>query len=428
MRRLTDLRVNKTALIACCLVGLSVLALPVFCQIPKRLRPGGLKVVQLSAPRLSGPVSLEEAISARRSVRQFADKPLDLVEMGQLAWAGQGITDKQFAFRAAPSAGALYPIELYLVTPEGLFLYQPEEHSLEQVVVSDLRGQLSAAALGQGPVADAACDIVIAGSARKLAVKYGSKATRFMLLEAGHVAENIQLQAVALGLASVPVGAFDVRSVAKVCGLSGDLEALLIVCVGHPLVQTPKPQPTGVTATEKKRAVLIVPSANFRDEELFETRRVLTEAGIETVIASSKIGPLQGVLGGLVASEVVLDKLRVEDFDAVVFIGGPGAVEYFASPTALGIAREAAARRKVIAAICIAPTILANAGVLRGVRATGFITQREVMRKGGAQYTGTGVERDGLVITGSGPSAAVPFAQAVSAAIKERQPKSGENP
>jgi protease I len=189
-----------------------------------------------------------------------------------------------------------------------------------------------------------------------------------------------------------------------------------------------KSQPTGETAAGAKKVVLVVPSANFRDEELFETRRVLTEGGIEVVIASSKIGPLQGTLGGIAASEVTLDKVRVEDFDAVVFIGGPGAIEYFANPTALGIVREAAARYKVIAAICIAPTVLANAGVLRGVRATGFITQREAMRKGGAQYTGTGVERDGLVITGSGPSAAVPFAQAVSAAIKERQPKSGENP
>ncbi len=428
MKRFGISRISKIGfLAACCLVGLSVLALPVFSQVQRRSRAGGSKVIQLPAPNLSGTVSLEEAIGMRRSVRQFADKPLNFVQMGQLAWAGQGITDKQRGFRAAPSAGALYPIELYFVTPDGLFVYRPDEHSLEQLSQSDLRKQLSAAAQKQGSVEDAACDIVIVGSARKVATKYGNKATRFMLLEAGHVAENIQLQAVTLGLASVPVGAFDIKNVAKVCQLPGNLEPLLIVCVGHPLVQQTA-EPSGKTAAGAKKVVLVVPSVNFADAELFETQRVLTEAGIETVIASSKIGPLQGTLGGIAASEVVLDKVRVEDFDAVVFVGGPGAAEYFTNPAALGIVREAAARYKVVAAISIAPTILANAGLLRGVRATGFITQREQMLKGGAQYTGTPVERDGLVITASDPSATIPFAQTIAAALQEERPKSGKNP
>jgi len=413
-------RLRKIGLVtACCLVGLSVLALPVFSQAQRRPRAGGAKTVQLPAPNLSGTVSLEEAINMRRSVRQFADKPLNFAQMGQLAWAGQGITDKQRGLRAAPSAGALYPIELYFVTPDGLSVYRPDEHSLEQLSQSDLRKQLSAAALGQGPVADAACDIVIAGSVRKVATKYGNKATRFMLLEAGHIAENMQLQAVTLGLVSVPVGAFDVKNVAKACLLPGDLEPLLIVCVGYPPVK----QEPGKLQPGSKKAVLVVPSINFTDVELFETRRVLTEAGIETVIASSKIGQLQGTLGGIAASEVMLDEVRVADFDAVVFIGGLGADEYFANPAALGIAREAAAKRKVIAAISTAPTILANAGVLRGVRATGFLPQREQMQKGGAQYTGAPVERDGLIITGSDYSAAIPFAQTIAAALLEGRPK-----
>jgi SagB-type dehydrogenase family enzyme len=422
MKRFRISIIHKVVLSAiCCLAGLFVLDASVFCEVQKRPRAGGLKTVQLPAPNLSGSVSLEQSINTRRSVRRFADKPLDFIQMGQLAWAGQGITDKQSGHRAAPSAWALYPIELYFVTPEGQFVYRPESHSLEQVTASDIRKQLSAA-VEQGTPAEAACDIVIAGSVRKLMPKCGNKSAKFMLLEAGHVAENIQLQAVALGLASVPVGSFETKNVAKACGLSGDSEPLLIVCVGYPLAQSQGEKSAG----EKKRAVLVVPSANFRDEELFETQRVLTKADIETVIASSKIGPVQGVLGGLAASEVSLDRVRVEDFDAVVFIGGPGAADYFTNPAALGIAREAAARRRVIAAISTAPGILANAGVLRGVRATGLITQRELMQKGQAQYTGAGVERDGLIITGSDPSVVVPFAQAIAGALQEKQPKPGK--
>ena len=132
--------------------------------------------------------------------------------------------------------------------------------------------------------------------------------------------------------------------------------------------------------------------------------------------------------GGLIPCEVALDNLRVEDYDAVVFIGGPGADGYYANQTALGIAREAAARHKVIAAIDTAPAILANAGVLRGVRATGYISLREGMQQGGSHYTGNPVERDGLVITASGPLAVIPFANSIAGALQLEQPKTEKKP
>jgi SagB-type dehydrogenase family enzyme len=420
---------TKSILLSCsfALIYLCTFNSSALSEAPKRVRPG-TKVVQLPAPALKGSLTLEEAISSRRSVRQFSDKPLNFVQMGQLAWAGQGITDKLLNFRAAPSAGAIYPIELYFVTPEGVFVYRPQEHSLEQVKSADLRKQLSSAALGQDWVAEAPCSIVIAGSVRKVAAKYGSKATTFMLLEAGCVAENIQLQAVALGLVSVPVGAFDIKNVNKVCQLPGELESLLIVCVGSPLIQPAGSPPVGETTAGVKKAVLIVPGADFSDEELFETRRILNEAGVVMVTAGPKIGPLRGASGGIVASELTLDKVSVEDFSAVVFIGGPGAGEYFTDKTVIDIARKAAAGRKVLAAIDNAPTILANAGVLRNLHATGFLTQRAAIQKGNAQYTGAPVERDGLIITASGPLAVVPFAQTIVGALQEIEKKEGKTP
>jgi protease I len=387
-----------------------------------------LKVIQLPEPNKSGAVSLETAINMRRSVQQFADAPLSFAQIGQLAWAGQGITDKQQGLRAVPSAGDLYPIELYLVTPEGVFVYNSEGHSLKQISSLDLRKQLSSAASGLGPVEDAACDIVIAGSVRKIAPKYGNKAQKFMLLEAGQVAGNIQLQAVSLGLASMPVSDFETRNVARVCELPAEFEPLLIVCVGHPFVQQ-KSQDQAQSAVQiTKKAILIVPAARFADVELFETQRILNEAGIASVVASSKIGVIQGAFGGIVASEITLDSLKVEDYEAVVFIGGPGAADYFNNLAVLRIAREASARNKVIAAISAAPMILANAGVLRGIRATGLPQQREQMKKTGAQFTGSTVEHDGLIITASDSSVAVQFARAIVVALKERQSKLDKTP
>jgi SagB-type dehydrogenase family enzyme len=412
----------------CCLTVLLAAVLPAFGEVPRRTRAGELKVIQLPEPNRSGEVSLEAAINMRRSVQQFAGTPLNFAQIGQLAWAGQGITDKQQDLRAVPSAGDLYPIELYLVTPEGVFIYSPEGHSLKQISSLDQRKQLSAAASGLGPVEDAACDIVIAGSPRKIAAKYGNKAQKFMLLEAGHVAGNIQLQAVSLGLASMPVGDFETRNVSRVCELSAEFEPLLIVCAGYPFVQQ-KPQDrvqSSVQAT--KKAVLIVPAAQFADAEFFETQRILNEAGIVPVVASSKFGVIQGALGGIAASEITIDNLKVEDYEAVVFIGGPGVAEYFNNPAVLRIAREASARNKVIAAISAAPMILANAGVLRGIRATGLPQQREQMKKTGAQFTGSAVEREGHIVTASDSSAAVPFARAIVAALKERQPKPDKTP
>jgi protease I len=395
---------------------------PAICagQYASQAKP--LKMVQLSTPRVTGEVSFEQALAQRRSVRQFVNRPLDFTQIGQLAWAGQGITDKQKGFRTAPSAGALYPMNLYFATADGIFVYQPEEHSLEQLFNQDIRDKLAQAALGQQHVAKAACDIIVAGSAKKLAVKYGNKARRFMLLEAGHIAQNILLQAGCLGLGAVPVGAFDINLVRNVGGLPMSLEPIYIICVGYPAEQAKEErQEKQMDSAKAKKAVLIIASENFRDEELFETKKALDEASVRTVIASTRTGTIKGMLGGEAEASILVSDLKVDDYDAVVFIGGSGAKEYFDSKVAWNIVRRAAEKKKVLAAICIAPSVLANAGLLDGVRATSFASERTRLQKAGAKYTGADVERDGLIITASGPKAAKEFGKAISEALRNRQ-------
>jgi protease I len=202
----------------------------------------------------------------------------------------------------------------------------------------------------------------------------------------------------------------------------------LIVCVGHPFVQQ-NPQERSQTAVNlTKKAVLIVPPAQFADNELFDTQQILKDAGIAAVVVSSKIGVLQGASGGIVASEITIDNLKVENYDAVIFIGGPGAADYFTNLIVLNIVREASARNKVIAAISSAPMILSNAGVLRGIRATGLPQQREQMKKAGTQFTGSVVERDGRIITANDSSAAVQFARAIVIVLRANQPKPDKTP
>ena len=190
--------------------------------------------IDLPAPRTESDVSLEEAIAARRSVRSFSDEPLTWDEISQLAWAAQGVTDEQRGFRAAPSAGALYPLEMYLVTAEGLFHYSPAGHAVEKLSGEDLRGALSGVALNQTCVAQAPMDVVLAAVYARTRGKYGDRAERYVHIEAGHVGQNILLQAVALGLGGVPVGAFDDDVVGQVLDLPEDHEPVYIVPVGRP--------------------------------------------------------------------------------------------------------------------------------------------------------------------------------------------------
>lgn len=197
---------------------------------------GARSSMKLPAPRQTGRIPLEEALLRRRSVRAFAATPLGDAEHGQLLWSAQGITDRARGYRAAPSAGALYPLEVYLATHAGLFRYEPGPHALEAISSRDPRGMLWEAALGQEMVRDAPSVFVLVGVQARTARKYGeARAERYVQLEAGHAAQNLLLQAVALGLSAVPVGAFDDDEVRRGLGLPASHQPLYLIPVGHPV-------------------------------------------------------------------------------------------------------------------------------------------------------------------------------------------------
>ncbi len=200
---------------------------------PSQGKAGGGEV-SLPPARTTGPMSVEEALSKRRSVRQFQERELTMEQIGQLAWAAQGITEPTRGLRTAPSAGALYPLELYLLTREGVFHYVPGGHKLVRISGEDKRADLMGAAFGQRFVGAAPLSIVIAGDYERTRARYGDRAELFVHLEAGHVAQNVHLQAVALGLGSVPVGAFEPAAAARAVGLPSEETPLYIIPVGYP--------------------------------------------------------------------------------------------------------------------------------------------------------------------------------------------------
>ena len=181
--------------------------------------------------------SVEKAIKSRRSIRSYEDKKLTLEQVSQLLWAAQGITNPK-GLRVAPSAGALYPMEVYVVAGKvkdldpGIYKYNCDEHSLYLVESGDKRSELSEVAMSQDSVADGMINIVICGVYERTSIKYGSRAERYVHMEAGHIAQNIYLQAVSLGLGTVTVGAFDDEYVREVVGAEHDERPLYIMPIG----------------------------------------------------------------------------------------------------------------------------------------------------------------------------------------------------
>jgi len=194
--------------------------------------------IALPGPELDSDTSVEESLLQRRSVRDYTEEALTLSEVAQLLWAAQGITSS-LGQRTAPSAGGLYPLEVYVVignvknVPPGVYKYRPEPHELVKVIAGEQREALAEAALSQSPVRDGAIDIVFTAIYERTTGKYGDRGVRYVYMEAGHAAQNVYLQAVALDLGAVVIGAFYDDQVKRVLNLPKEEEPLYIMPVGR---------------------------------------------------------------------------------------------------------------------------------------------------------------------------------------------------
>ncbi|MEF8784706.1 MAG: SagB/ThcOx family dehydrogenase [Haloarculaceae archaeon] len=200
------------------------------------------EVVPLPTPNETGDVSVEKAITNRRSRREYGEDALTRDELGQLLWAAQGVTEQTSGLRAAPSAGALHPLELYAIvgTPgvkdieTGVYHYRPEKHEIVCGDSGNVQSELRAAALDQEDIEEAPVDIVVCAVDERTTPKYGERGRkRYVPMEAGHVGENLYLQAEALGLATVSIGAFEDERVQDIVGIPTTQRPLYIFPVGR---------------------------------------------------------------------------------------------------------------------------------------------------------------------------------------------------
>jgi SagB-type dehydrogenase family enzyme len=196
------------------------------------------KRIRLPAPKKDGATSVERALQERRSIRDFKSQPLSIAEVSQLLWAAQGITASG-GLRTAPSAGALYPLEVYLLAgnvdglPEGVYKYRPDAHEVMRVVAGDKRTELSRAALGQTSIRDGAAVLLLTAVYGRTTARYGERGIRYVHIEIGHVGQNVCLQAVALNLGAVVIGAFDDSRVKRIANLMPQEEPVYLIAIGN---------------------------------------------------------------------------------------------------------------------------------------------------------------------------------------------------
>lgn len=220
-------------------IGLGVCFMLLRANMNQEIEPNfNTEIINLPEPIYDSSISIEQALLKRRSVRDYKREPLSLVHVSQILWAAQGITDQEKGFRTAPSAGALYPLEIYIVSGNvrdlspGVYKYNPSGHSLEPIAEGDKRIELCNASLAQSAVKDGAMAMVFTGVYERTTEKYGERGFRYVYMEAGHSAQNVYLQVISLNLGATVIGAFEEQEVRKVLNLQDNEHPLYIMPIG----------------------------------------------------------------------------------------------------------------------------------------------------------------------------------------------------
>jgi len=363
-------------------------------------RTSPLKVIQLPAPRTSNAGGVEAILTRQQNLEVPSNLRLTFSEIGQLAWAVQGVTVSRVPGAAIPDA--MMPMKIYFALPDGLYLYIPSTHALQQLKTTDVRTALAGTLLNQqaGPVGG--CQIIVTGSTAAFSSRYGKRGKTAMFLLAGQMAQSLQLQALSLDLTYVAINSVDTLGIRRICGIDRTLTPLYVVMAGYPLSRATGTASEEVAAPAAKKVVIITPQRDFEDQELFRTKLALDSVAVEYRVASIKSGSVVGRFGNIEKADLGLGEVKVDDFDAFIFVGGPGTLVYAPNARVQELVRQVVAQRKILAASGTAPVLLATAGVLKGAKATSLASQAQTLALAGVTYTGAPVEKDGLVVTSTG--------------------------
>jgi SagB-type dehydrogenase family enzyme len=378
-----------------------------------------LRTLPLPQPQTSGEFSIEQILAAGRNVTQFTQETITIDKISQLLWAGQGIIDANSGQRTVPSFATVEPIQLYVIIRGGIYSYDSQKHNLTKIYDGDIREKLAAAAYSNSILEKAPCSIVITGTTQLPAKQY-------LYLEAGHIAQNIQLQGIALGIACLPVGNFDAVKVMQLWQIPAGQAPIYIVAAGYPpkeqafrmeAIKKTQDAQSSLVLPPKKRAVVILPEERFIDGELFDALDVLSIAGIEVDIAGVTIETYKGEDRGIIQATKLIRDISIVDYNAIVLVSGISTNALHKDTILLSLLVQAKNQNKVIAAIGKSARMLGESGVVRGYRVTGDLSASSSLRKAGGIFINSTAERDKNIVTAQGADYSTQFGRLIAEAL-----------
>jgi len=388
-----------------------------------------LRIV-LPNPNTQGTISVENSIAVYDQTRAYLTTPLSDEQVSQLTWAANmtiralaRIQTARITQPARPRPGQapaanplLFPYDLYVFNVNGVFTYDPLAHSLTRIATRDFRLGLSNAANKQPAINQAGMTILILTHPEGKTVTTHSRFTEYA--QAGQIAQSVALQGAGLGLGSLVTTTFDQTLVRKLANIPDAQDPLAMVTIGVPSTAI-IPQPIQArTQSTAQRVALVVPEKNYSDEELSNLLDAFDIANVQVELASTTLGTREGMNMGQATATVTIANLNLERYDALIFIGGNGMIDYYRNREVLDLISAASNQGKIIGGIGEGAALLAKAGILPAERARSYQRQSQYRLGNNQSYAEAGVQTQAGIITAAGPASSTLFARAIIQAIR----------
>ncbi len=374
-------------------------------------KPVSTNKIKLPATEAEGNISLEQILEKRGKKVHSTTKNLTFFEVSQLLWAGYGYNNIDNKIRTVTSQDDAYSLSLYLATNNNIYRYLPVENAVEKIAESDIRKKLSDAAKKDADIYKSTFNIIITGSVKMAGCKIPRNANQYMLVEAGRVCQNIELQAVSMGLAVKSTLDFDAKKIRSLLKLNGSSEPIAIVTINKTIsrnayefkqikVNEKNAQPA---AKLPKRVAVIIPDRRVIEKEYSNIVSTLRLVGISVDVACSTLNEVRGDRGNIIRPNMLIRDLRSSDYDGIVLIGGTtGKKQYKDESLVARIVRDFYNDGDVIGALGRTPELLAMAGIVRNIRVTSDLSQRRELKRAGAIWIDSPIEVSDKIITAKG--------------------------
>lgn len=387
-------------------------------RTPRPAQPVIAERIALGEPNAAGALSVEEAIASQKSVKSFSSTQLDNSQLRQLVWAGQNVIEAMQT-QAAPESG-MPSMDMCFCLPAGVYRYNSAANTLDALASVDVRSMLAMAAKNEAAFQQAPCTIIIAGTVSPAAALTRVQSREMMMLAAGRISQTMELEAQSLGLGAVGLSSFDIGRVKRFARLSAQQEPVYMLAVGYLAGTTPD------RAAKKQFRALLIMSGSDSPEVVAGIMDLLIAANIKTTIAQSGSSKVRTEwYQRKIQPDMAVQNVVVDDYDAVIVVGGTGDPGFTRDPTVLNIIRTAVNQGKIVGAAGDTTAVLANAGVINGVRVTG---DRRMLLRSGAIYSEQLVETDQGIITALNDQQMSLLAREVIAALKAQNAPQRQQP